>query len=114
MLKFFFYGEVFFTTTQRRNNAGRRLDGYVSNTGFVAEIWDQLLILNAAWPAGRADISGVSDSGATVPGLRFCYSTTDPAAADAAVTDVTQNFVRFEDTNSFWGYVGQPIAAAKK
>lgn len=110
-MRWYIYGEVFFTTTQRRNNAGRRLDNFVAQLGFIAGLWDLLLQVNPAWPAGRADITGVADNGSTVPGIRFCYYTTDDTAARSAMDDIVQNWARFEDTNSFWAYTAVPDGA---
>jgi hypothetical protein len=101
MTKWYIYGTVYFTTNQRRTSAGRRLDGYVTNNGWVAEAWFEL---GPTWPAGRADVTGTADNGSTVPGLRFCYYTLEEAQARAAMADITQNWARYEDTNSTWGY----------
>ncbi len=105
-MKWFICGEVFFTTTQRRNNASRRLDNFVANSGWQPEWWDALGNLDPAWTSGgQSNITGLDDGGASVPGLRFCYSTTDEAQAVGAHDDIVKNWSRYEDTNSWWSFV---------
>ena len=102
-MKWFIYGEVTFTTSAKRNAAGRRFDNRAAGAGFTPEAWQELVNMYGDWPAGRADI--VKDG---LPGLRFCYSTTDQATATAAVEDVTAAWDVFQDSNSWWAYAAVP------
>lgn len=103
-LKYFFYGEVTFTSTQKRNAAGRRLDNRASSAGFTAEVWQALLDAYGSWPAGRGDITKGGMSG-----LRFCYSSTDQAAVDSAFNDIAAAWDVFQDSDSWWSYAAMPI-----
>lgn len=103
-MKWYVYGEVFFATTQKRNAAGRRLDQRVGQRGFTADVWPLLVEVYGSWPSGRVDVTGLSDTGVSSPGIRFCYSTTDQAAADEAFADITAAWDVFQDTSSWWAY----------
>jgi hypothetical protein len=110
MLRWYFYGEVYFTTTQRRNQANAKLDAYVTNSGFVAGLWALLVGFQGKnWVAGRVDITGTSDTGTTVPGIRFCYYTTSQAAANTAAEDVVKTWNMFQDTPSWWSYTAVTV-----
>lgn len=109
-LRYYFYGEVFFTTNARRTNAGRRLDNFVSGSSFVAGLWDLLIGWQGnTWVAGRLDITGTADNGTTVPGLRFCYYTLSATDANTAAEDIVKNWARYEDTNSWWAYTAATV-----
>lgn len=108
--RYYFYGEVFFTTTARRNNADKKLDAYVSGSSFVAGLWDLLVgFQGKTWVAGRLDITGTADNGSTVPGIRFCYYTPSEADARTAMDDIVNTWNRFEDTNSWWAYTAVTV-----
>jgi hypothetical protein len=102
--RWYFYGTVYFTTTQRRTQTARRLDNYVTGGTWVASAWDLLVQAFGSWPSGYANVTGTADNGTSVPGLRFCYYTLSEAAARQAIDDVVASWQRFEDTDSNWSY----------
>lgn len=104
MLKWYVYGEVYFTGTGVRNGARNRLNNFASRQGFVAEAWQLLIDTFGTWPAGNITITGLDDNGNSVPGLRFCYATTDPAQAEEVFADIASAWTVFQDTNSWWAY----------
>jgi hypothetical protein len=96
--KFYFYGEVAFNATQKRTAAGRRLDNLAGRTGFVTEVWPDLITWYGSWPAGWVAVTVEGR-----PALRFCYSTMDPALAEEAFNEVAAAWDVFQDSNSSWG-----------
>jgi hypothetical protein len=107
-VKWYVYGEVYFTGNAKRNGAKNRADNTASRLGFTAEAWPLLVEAFGSWPAGAANITGTDDTGATVPGFRFCYSMTDQATAEEAIADIGAAWDVFQDTNSWWAYAAVP------
>lgn len=103
-LRYYIYGEVAFTTSAKRNAAGRRLDQRVGKAGFQPDVWQLLLDIYGTWPTGRIDITKNGS-----PGLRFCYSTMDAVAANEAQEDVAAAWDVFADTDSWWSYAAVPV-----
>src|SRR5688572_28229016 len=95
MLRFFIYGEVYFTSTQKRDAAGRRLDQRAARAGFTAEAFD-------VYPAGWV----VSTSASGLPGFRFSYYTTDQATAFESMEDISGawDVLQTADSQSSWGF----------
>jgi hypothetical protein len=104
-VKWFIYGEVYFATTAKRNGIRNRLNDLATSRGFALEVWPDLVAAYGSWPAGSALFDGVSDSGATARGIRFCFSTTDQKAMQDALADVTAAWGVWRDTASWWGSV---------
>jgi hypothetical protein len=102
-LRYFIYGEVVFTTTAKRTAAGRRLDQRAAKAGFEPAVWQMLVDVYGAWPAGRGDITKDGS-----PAMRFCYTTLDPAIAAAAQEDIAAAWDVFQDSDSFWSYTAVP------
>jgi len=98
-LRYFIYGEVSFSTAQKRTAAGRRLDQRAARAGFTPEVWQGLLDAYGSWPAGQAAIT--KDG---LPALQFCYATNDSTIAEDALADIAAAWDVFQDSNSWWAY----------
>ena len=97
-MKYYIYGEVFFSSNNKRNAAGRRLDSRVANLGFVAEAFQGLVDAYGSWPAGRQDISVGG-----LAGIRLSYMTTDQDLAFDTYLDIIAAWDVFQDSSSWWG-----------
>jgi hypothetical protein len=102
-LRYFIYGEVTFTTPQKRDAAGRRLDQRAGRAGFQPVAWQGLIDAYGSWPAGNAPVT--KDG---LPGLRFCYTTLDAAIAEEALADIAAAWDVFQDSDSWWAYATVP------
>ena len=98
--RWYVYGEVFFSSTTKRNNASKRLDNLAASYGFTGEAWSAL----GVWPSGKLNITGTSDAGGSVAGFRFCYSTTNPDAAEAAIADISAAWDVLQTSRSWWAW----------
>ena len=96
-MRWYFYGRVFFTTAQKRNQASARLVRIAPQRGFTAGAFGN-------YAAGIVNVDGLDDNGQTVPGFRFCYWTSSEQAAREAVDDVTAAWDVFDGTDSFWAW----------
>lgn len=105
-LRYYIFGEVTFSSSQKRNTAGRRLENRAAQAGFTAEVWRGLTEAYGTWPAGRGDVTVGG-----LAGLRFCYSSTDPAAVSTAFDDIAAAWDVFQDSDSWWSYAAEPIPA---
>jgi hypothetical protein len=103
-LRYYIYGEVVFTAAGKRTAAGHRLDQRAAKAGFEPLVWQGLLDAYGTWPAGQGLLT--KDG---LPALRFCYSTLDAAIATEAVEDISAAWDVFQDSDSFWSYVAQPV-----
>lgn len=109
-MRWYIYGEVFFTTNAKRNSASKRMDNIAARAGFTPGAWSALLSAYGTWPDGKLNINGTSDTGATVPGIRFCYWTENRQDALDAEADITNYWDFFSDTDSWWSMTAAPGA----
>ena len=108
-LKWYIYGEVFFSSNGQRTAARNRLNSITNRAGYTVEVWDLLVATFGSWPAGSGNVTGTDDNGNSVPGLRFCYSTTDQALADEGFNDIAAAWAVLQETSSWWSYAAVAV-----